>query len=243
DAPESVEAFDPSPAAIDAATLREPLALPNGTVQLALLPKATRGDRVQATLLIQFGDAELLKGKRSIASITADMLARGTDEMTRQEIEDRFDALQAQVSFDGSAGNLAIQMSTVGENLPALIEAVLDVVRHANFPADQLAEYQRQVSASIQASMDDPTALASLAISRHSNAWPRDDVRYVPTFQESLEDVASVSRPDLVQFHEQFYGAGTIRFSAVGAFEPEAVRSALSKGLAGWRKAPAYTRV
>src|SRR5690606_959830 len=57
DAPESVEAFDPSPAAIDAATLREPLALPNGTVQLALLPKATRGDRVQATLLIQFGDA------------------------------------------------------------------------------------------------------------------------------------------------------------------------------------------
>src|SRR5690606_26952863 len=93
DAPESVEAFDPSPAAIDAATLREPLALPNGTVQLALLPKATRGDRVQATLLIQFGDAELLKGKRSIASSTADMLARGTDEMTRQEIEDRFDAL------------------------------------------------------------------------------------------------------------------------------------------------------
>jgi len=243
DAPASVEAFDPSPAAIDAATLREPLALPNGTVQLALLPKATRGDRVQATLLIQFGDAELLKGKRSIASITADMLARGTDEMTRQEIEDRFDALQAEVSFDGSAGNLAIQMSTIGENLPALIEAVLDVVRHAKFPADQLAEYQRQVSASIQASMDDPTALASLAISRHSNAWPRDDVRYVPTFQESLEDVASVSRPDLVQFHEQFYGAGTIRFSAVGAFEPDTVRSALSKGLAGWRKAPAYTRI
>lgn len=243
EAPESVEAFDPSPEAIDAATLREPLNLPNGTVQLALLPKATRGDRVQATLLVQFGDADMLKGKRSAAGITADMLTRGTDELSRQQIEDRFDALQADVSFDGGAGNLAIHMSTVGANLPALIEAVLDVVRHANFPADQLAEYQRQVSASIQSSMDDPTALASLAIARHGNPWPRDDIRYVPTFQESLDDIAAITRPDLLQFHETFYGAGTVRFSAVGAFQPEEIRDALSKGLSGWRKAPSYTRV
>lgn len=243
DAPESVEAFDPSPSAIDAATLREPLSLPNGEVELALLPKATRGDRVQATLLIQFADAKLLEGKRSIAQITADMLERGTDELSRQQIEDRFDALQADVSFDGSAGNLAVQLNTVGENLPALIEAVLDVVRHANFPAEQLAEYQRQASASIQSSMDDPSSLASLAIARHGSAWPRNDVRYVPTFQESLDDIAAVSRPDLVRFHEEFYGAGTVRFAAVGAFEPDAARTALTKGLSGWRKAPAYKRV
>src|SRR5690606_18183424 len=105
---------------------------PNGTVQLALLPKATRGDRVQATLLVQFGDAEKLKGKRSVAQITADMLERGTDELSRQQIQDRFDALQAEVGFNGSAGNLSVHMTTIGENLPALIEAVLDVVRHAS---------------------------------------------------------------------------------------------------------------
>jgi len=243
EAPESVEAFDPSPASIDAATLREPLDLPNGTVQLALLPKATRGERVQATLLVQFADAEKLKGKRSVAQITADMLERGTDELSRQQIQDRFDALQAEVGFNGSAGNLSVHMATIGENLPALIEAVLDVVRHASFPAEQLAEYQRQASASIQSSMDDPMSLASQAISRHGNPWPRDDVRYVPTFEESLQDIASISRPDLVRFHEEFYGAGTIRFSAVGSFEPDAVRDALAKGLSGWRKAPAYTRV
>src|SRR5690606_34257787 len=106
----------------------EPLSLPNGEVELALLPKATRGDRVQATLLIQFADAKLLEGKRSIAQITADMLERGTDELSRQQIEDRFDALQAEVDFDGSAGNPVIQLNTIGENLPALVEAVLDVV-------------------------------------------------------------------------------------------------------------------
>lgn len=239
----SVEAFDTSPAAINAATLRTPLDLPNGEVQLALLPKPTRGERVQATLLIQFADAKLLEGKRSIASITADMLTRGTDELSRQQIEDRFDALQADISFGGGAGNLAVHMTTTGENLPALIEAAIDVIRHANFPADQLAEYQRQVSAAIQSDMDDPTSLAPLALARHSNPWPRDDIRYVPTFQESLKEIAAVSRTDLVEFHNDFYGAGTIRFAAVGSFEPDAVKAALTKGLKGWKKAPAYSRI
>ncbi|HUH87797.1 MAG TPA: pitrilysin family protein [Pusillimonas sp.] len=241
--PETAEAFDSTPAAINAATLREPLSLPNGKVQMALLPKATRGDQVQATLLIQFGDADMLKGNRAIAQITADMLDRGTDELSRLEIEDRFNALQADVSFGGGAGNLAVHITTIGKNLPAVVQAVLDVIRHANFPADQLAEYQRQASASIQSSMDDPSSLASLALARHGNPWPRDDVRYVPTFEERLENITAISRPDLVRFHKEFYGAGTIRFAAVGAFEPAAVREAITKGLSGWQTAPAYARV
>lgn len=243
DTPESAGAFDPSPASINAATQREPLSLPNGTVELALLPKTTRGNQVQATLLIQFADAERLSGQRSIASITADMLNRGTDELSRQQIADRFDALQADVDFSGSGASLAVHMKTVSDSLPELVLAVLDVVRHANFPADQLAEYQRQASASIQSSMDDPSSLAAQTLARHGNPWPRNDIRYVPTFEESLDDIAAISRPDLVRFHETFYGAGTIRFAAVGAFEPDAVRDALSKGLSGWRKAPAYTRI
>lgn len=243
DVPEAAQAFDSTPAAIDAATLREPLKLPNGTVQMALLPKPTRGDQVHATLLMQFANAEQLAGKRTIAQMTASMLDRGTDELSRQQIEDRFNALEADVSFGGSGGSLVVHVTTIGKNLPAVIQGVLDVLRHANFPADQLAEFQRQVSASIQSSMDDPASLASQALGRHGNPWPRDDIRYVATFQERLNDVAAISRPDLVRFHQAFYGMGTMRFAAVGAFEPEAVRSAITSGLSGWRQAPAYTRV
>src|SRR5690606_34713581 len=102
---------------------------------------------------------------------------------------------------------------------------------------------QRQVVASVKSSMTEPGALASRTLSRYDNPWAPDDVRYVPTFDEVLKETAAMTQQDLVKFHEQFYGAGTIRFSAVGAFAPEAVKTALSKGLAGWKKAPAYTRV
>ena len=97
----AVSGFDPSPANIDKLTQRKVLNLPSGPVQLALLPKETRGDRVTAKLLIRFADAEQLKGKATVSTAVADMLTYGTHEMTRQQINDRLDALQADLSVSG----------------------------------------------------------------------------------------------------------------------------------------------
>ena len=57
---EAGEAFDPSPANIDARTIR--VTLPNG-MKLALLPKKTRGGTVSASLVLHFGDVQSVTGK------------------------------------------------------------------------------------------------------------------------------------------------------------------------------------
>lgn len=238
-----VAAFDPSPAHIDASTQRTPLALPNGQVKLALLPKPTRGDRVEASLLIQFGTADELKGKRAVSGAVAALLDHGTNDLTRQEIQDKYDALQAEVGISGRGGIVSVDMSTTSEHLPALLDLVLHIVRDASFPAQELVEYQRQASTSIKNAMSEPSALASRALARHDNPWPRDDIRYTPTFEEAQADVAALTQNDLVAFHDRFYGAGAIEFSAVGGFDAEAVRASLKRGLDGWKKAPSYVRV
>jgi len=237
------EAFDPTPENIDKLTQRSQLDLPNGPVQLALLPKATRGGRVQAELLVQFGDADSLRGQRVNASAVADLLERGTPKLSRQDIQDRFDALQAQVQFSGSGTDLTVSMSTASEHLPELLALVLDIVRNADFPAAQVEEYQRQAITSIRSAMTEPTALASRALARHNNPWPADDVRYVPSFEEALADAKALERGPLAAFHERFYGAGAVKFSAVGDFDPAAVKQTLTAGLKDWKRAPAYTRL
>ena len=236
-------AFDASPANIDAATQRSPLELASGPVQLALLPKATRGDRVEAALLIQFGDAESLKGKREVASAAASLLAHGTSTLSRQEIEDRFTALETQVDFSGGGGVLTVSLSSRRDRLPDALALALQVVKDASFPERELAEYQRQVKTAIDNAMSDPGSLASRALARHDNPWPADDVRYTPTFEEEAARIAALTREQLQDFHAGFYGAGTIRLAAVGEFDPEAIRQVLSSGLSGWRKAPAYERL
>lgn len=236
-------AFDPSPENIDKLTIRRQLDLPNGPLKVALLPKATRGDRVQAQMLIQFGNVKDLVGQRTNASAVADLLNRGTPKLSRQEIQDRLDKLQAELGFSGAGNNLSISMSTTGKNLPELTALALEILRNANFPKDQLEEYQRQVETSIQSAMTEPAALASRTMARQDNPWPADDIRYVPTFEEALTNVRALNRDALVKFHGKFYGAGAIEFSAVGDFDPTAVEKAIKEGVAGWKRAPAFTRI
>jgi zinc protease len=243
DTAQAVAAFDTSPANINAATQRAPLDLPNGKVKLALLSKPTRGDRVEANLLIQFGDADSLKGQRDTSSAVASLLDHGTNSMPRQEIEDRYDALEASVGFGGGAGVVMVDMSTTEKHLPELVKLVLHIVREANFPEQELTEYKNQASTAISNAMAEPSALASRALARHDNPWPSDDVRYTPTFEEAQQGIAALTRQKLIDFHTRFYGAGTIEFAAVGAFDAEAVKAALTEGLKDWRKAPTYTRV
>jgi zinc protease len=62
------EAFDPDPSNIDKRTQRKTVTLSNGTLRLALLPKESRGERVQTVIQLHFGDVETLKDQR-IASV------------------------------------------------------------------------------------------------------------------------------------------------------------------------------
>ncbi len=237
------EAFDPSPENIDKRTELRTLELPNGSVALALLPKETRGARVYANLQIQFGDVESLRGQRAVAETVADLLDRGTDTLSRQEIQDRFDKLDASVSFSGAGTTVTVGMSSTRDNLPTTVALVIEILRKANFPASQLEEYKRSATTSIRDAMTDPTQLAVRTLARHDNPWPKDDVRYVPTFDEALKEIEGLQREALVAFHEWFYGAGHVQFSAVGDFEPNAVQKALVDGLTGWQQAPAWQRI
>lgn len=239
----TTEAFDPSPDNIDASTQQDVLTLENGEVKLALLPKPTRGDRVEARLLIQYGDAELLKGHRSVSGAVAALLNRGTSVLSRQEIEDQLNSLRATAHFSGGPGSVTASLSTTSEHLPELIELVLHLIRDASFPEQELTEFKRQSNTAITNAMAEPDALASRALARHGNPWPHDDVRYVPTFEESLEEIIALEQTVLQDFHTRFYGAGTVSFTAVGSFDPDAAKSALTTALQGWKTAPDYVRI
>ena len=237
------EAFDPTPANIDARTQRKTLTLANGPVQLALLPKSTRGHVVKAKLVMQFGDADSLRDQVNVSRAVAGLVYRGTPTMTRQQIDDRLDELRADVGFSGSGTDVNINISTTRDNLAPTVSLVLELLRTANFPEAQLDEYQRGELASIEDDRQEPDEVVRRTLARHGNPWPVGDVRYVPTFEEKAAAVKALKRDDLIEFYNRFYGAGKIRFVAVGDFDSPAIEQALTKGLDGWKTAPAYTRI
>ena len=243
-----VEAFDASPANLDART--QTSTLPSG-LRVALLPKATRGRAVQARLALHYGDEKSLFNQDTVAALTAALLDKGAgsgkDALTRQQVSDGFDRLRAQVSFSASGQTLNVGITTVREHLPAVIAQVGRLLRTPSFPPEALEEVRRQYLTSVERQKKEPDAVVANAMDRLGNPYPRGDVRYEATFDEAEADLKAATVAQLRAFHRGFYSAAHGEFAAVGDFDAAAVQQALRSALGDWKQPAAgpraYTRV
>ena len=239
-----VEAFDPTPARIDERTQTRALA---SGLRLALLPKATRGATVQAQLRLRYGDLASLNGLATVGSFTASLLDKGGAGLTRQQIADRFDQLQADVSIGAGPQSVNVNITTKRQHLPAVVELVGKLLREPAFPAEPLEEVRRQSLAGLERQRTEPAAVVGKRLARHGNPYPRGDLRYAASFEQSEADLRAVTLAQTQAFHRRFYSAAQGEFSAVGDFDAAAVTLALERALGNWRQpaagAIAYTRV
>lgn len=236
----AVAAFDTSPANLDARTQK--FTLPSG-MQVALLPKPTRGNAVQARLTLRFGDEKSLFGQGEIANQVAEMLDKGTAKLSRQQIQDKLNELQTTIGIDGGAENVQVSIVSKRDQLPAAIALVGELLREPSFPPDVLEELRRQALTQVEQARKEPEAIVGNALARHGNPYPRGDVRYARSFDEMVADVQAVKVEQLKAFHQRFYGASNAQFGAAGDFDPAAVRAALEAAFGNWKSAAGFTRV
>jgi zinc protease len=235
----AVPPFEATPANIDASTQRSQL----GGLKLALLHKPTRGQTVQATLVLRFGDEKSLFGQGDVPDALAALLDKGTASLTRQQVQDRLDALQTLMSIGNAPGRVSVSLATRREHLPAAIALVGDLLRHPALPPEALSEWRRQALTGIAQQRHEPDALAGNTIGRIGNPYPRGDVRYTPTFDEMVEDVNAVTLDQVRAFHDRFYGAAVGEFAAVGDFDTAAVSQALKEAFGDWQRGAPFARV
>jgi zinc protease len=236
----AVAAFDTTPANIDAHTQR--FTLPSG-LQAALLPKPTRGNAVQATLTLRFGDEKSLFGQGEIASMVASMLDKGTAHLSREQIQDRLDQLKSEVSIGGGGDAVTVSITSRRDTLPDTIALVGQLLREPSFPEPALEEIRRQALTSVQQRRDDPQAIVGNALARHGNPYPRGDLRYARTFDEIADEIRGVNVQQLRDFHKRFYGASNAQFGAAGDIDVAAARKALESAFGDWKSASPFTRV
>jgi zinc protease len=232
------EAFDPSCTNIEARTKRGNI----GLIKYAFLNKTTRGQSVNASITLRFGDENSLKNKAEIAFLTANMLAKGTKTMSQQQIKDKFDELKASVSINGSQDKAFAQIQTTKDNLPEVLKLVTDVFKNATIPDKEFEEYRQQALAQTEQELSDPQAIAVNAYRRYMNPYPKGDIRYISTPQEDIESLKAIKAEDLRNFHKDFYGASNATISIVGEFDEGAVTKVLTEGLGTMKSPKLYKR-
>jgi zinc protease len=202
---------------------------------------------VQARLVLRFGDEKSLFKQDTVAALLGATLDKGAAGLARQQISDGFDKLRAEVGFNAQGQSLLVSISTVRENLPAVVTLLGRVLRTPTLPADALEEARRQALTGIERQRKEPGAVISNALDRLGNPYPRGDLRYESTFDEAVQDVQAVTAEQLRAFHRNFYSAANAEFAAVGDLDAPAVKAALQQAFGDWKQPAAgpraFTRV
>ncbi len=234
------EAFEPTPENIENHVRRAEL--PAG-LKLALLPKKTRGEAVTIHLTLRFGIAEALKGHARAAQMMGTLMTRGTRKHNRQQIQDELDRLGARLSAGSNAGEASFTVQAKRPNLPAVLDLLGEILREPTFPAEEFDILKRQERDSLEKGRTEPFSLGFRALERRLNPYPPEDVRYVPTIEESLARLEATTVDEVRRVYAEQVGAQAGELAVVGDFDPEQVRQAFRARIGDWKAAVAYRRI
>ena len=234
--PAEGEAFEPSYANIGARTSRA--MLDNG-IKLAMLPKKTRSNTVYVRIALHFGDEKSLTGHTLLGSLAGSMLMRGTQRHTRDQIQQEFERLKANVGISG--GSATVQ--TTRDNLASVLNLVAEVLREPAFPESEFDQLKRASLASIENQRTEPEARAGNALGRYLSPYPRDNIRYVKTFDESIAELQTLDIAGARKLYADLYGATGAEVAVVGDFDPVPVRAQLGELFASWKSPYPYSRI
>jgi zinc protease len=192
--------------------------------------------------MLHFGNEESLNGKYGLTFIGS-LMMRGTKNFNRQQIQEELDKLKSTMSVATGQGSVSVSWETKRDQHADLLKLMEEVLRRPTFPEAELDEMKQLRKQAIEKSMTDPSGVAFNALSRKLNPHPKTSIHYVPTFEESLERLANVSRASVVKLYEEQIGATSGELVIVGDFDPDATVKQFEAMLAGWKSNIAYKRI
>ncbi|MEJ0089801.1 MAG: pitrilysin family protein [Limisphaerales bacterium] len=243
------EAFDATPENIEARVKR--LMLPEG-IKVTLLPKKSRGEEVRLLLTLHYGNEDNLKGMDVATGLLPELMLRGTKKLSYQQLRDELDQLNAVISAGGgrggrggggSLGDMTFSIQAKRETLPAVLEIFEQVLREPALPEDQFELLKRERIAGLEQQRSEPNALAPRFLQRQLSPHPKDDVRYIPTLDESLERLHDATYQQVVDLYKNYLGSQSGELTIIGDFDSQTNLAILKATFAGWKAAEPYARI
>lgn len=235
------EAFEPTPEHIEQRVTRFTLEQTN----VALLPKETRGDAVNLSLFLHYGDEASLMGQGTVARLTAGMILRGNRHYSRQQIQDRFDALKTSGNLGGNMDTSWADYATTREHLPELLDFLYQLYRYPSFPKKEFRQLKKEVVAELEQGRNNPQAAAMRTMELHfsRDRFPAGHPYYPLTLDERIAAVNAVTLDQIKAFHQKFYGGSHADIAIVGDFDPAPIRSLVADTFASWESQTPFQRV
>jgi len=251
---ESGEEFDPTPENIDARTT----VVDVDGIKVAMLPKKNRGDTVNMTLTLRYGNENSLMNLSTAAGMLPSMLMAGTKNYDRQALRQKLDELGVRLGAGGGmgggrrggrgggpggAGSLSLSLQAKKESIGDGIKMMAEVLRNPAFSEEEFEQLRAQSIAMMSQMTTDPGMLANTQLSRALSDYEKGDVRYARTVEETVEEMKSLSLDRIVSVYKDQLSSGVGEVAIVGDFEPEVAIKEIREALKDWETSTKFERI
>ncbi|HMO13166.1 MAG TPA: pitrilysin family protein [Pirellulaceae bacterium] len=234
------EKFEPTPENIELRTVRGTL---DSGFKYAFLPKKTRGERVFLSATFRYGDAHSLLPLETEAKLLPSLMRRGTTSLDFEKLDEKLNEIRTTLSLSGDAGNLSVEMSTRREFLHEAMAVLADVLRSPALDNNEFEVIRNQTITEFESQLSEPQSRAFITIQQKLAPYAADDIRYVPTLEESIERYRNASIEKIQRLYNEFLNGKYGEVAIVGDFEAEEVLPKLTGMLDNWESKHAYKRI
>lgn len=214
-------------------------ALPNG---LRLIVVEHHGRPVlNLDLYLPAGGAADPAGKPGVASMTAELLTKGTPTRDAKAIAEAIEGVGGSLSAGTDDDDLTVSADVLSDQAELAFDLLSDVALRPAFPETELETYRGQKLSALTAALGQPDAVAERIFAREVyGAHPYGRA-------ETPESVKAITAADLKAFHEANFKPGGALLVVSGDITPARARELALRFFGGWRGAaptrPAFPAV
>jgi zinc protease len=234
------EEFDASPEGIESRLERSKL---SSGIKVTLLPRKTRGSSVTLQLNLRYANLKDLNGLAMAAKMLPQLLDRGTENLTRQQISDELNNYRAEMNVSGDAGSLSVTVQTNRENLVPVLGVVREILRKPKLPAEELELIREDMLSGMANRVSDPVAIAMNTVTRKMAPYEVNDPRYIPELKEDLERVKAVTIEQIQDIYSRLIGSSVGELTVIGDFDKDLVVPAVEEFTKEWKSDVAFERI
>lgn len=177
--------------------------------------------------------------KLGVASFTAQMLSEGTTSRTGDQLADAQQLLGTRIATGIGGESATMSFTSLGDKLEPALDLMADMLLNPSFPADALERLRAQRLVALTQAKDQPNAIAGNVFSKvvYGDAHPYGRV-------VTEQTVKSITRDDIVAFHQAFFKPGRAIVTVVGDVDAARVSSEFERAFARWQpggEKPAFT--
>ena len=190
---------------------------------------------VNFALQFDAGYAADALGKLGASSFTLAMMDEGTKDRSALEISAEAEALGANISTSSNLDMSAVTMSALKTNLAPSLDLYADIIKEPAFAEDEIERLRPRWLANIQQEKNQPVGIALRNLP--PLIYGEDHAYGIPlTGSGTEESIASLTRDDLVDFHQTWIRPSNGTLFVVGDTTMDEILPMLNKRFGKWKE-------